>query len=127
LAKLNAEFHFWRGVQDVAGQTAERQTGQQGPLSRILYPALGATAGLEHFGDPAHTIMEAAGLALVNEIIHNPGYRTLSAISKNELANALARGDVQKVASIATRLGAGAASQPHSDIGFVNDQDAVPK
>lgn len=111
IAKLNAEYTFWRRVGDVAGQTAQRQTGQQGPLARIFAPILGAAAGMSHGGDVFSAVKGAAALTVANEIIHHPAFRTFSAVQMNSLAKAIAAGDVQGVAKLATRLGTSAASQ----------------
>lgn len=111
IAKLNAEYTFWRRVQDVAGQTAKRQTGQQGGLTRVLAPLIGAGAGFATHGAWQEGVAGAAAMTLGNEIIKSPLYRTMSAITKSKLADALASGDVTTVAQIATRLSAGTASR----------------
>jgi len=105
IAKLNGEYHFWSQVQDVMGATNARRVGQQGPLARIFYPAIGAGAGLVHSG-AGGAAEGAAALAIANEVIHHPLFRTSSAIFKNELANQLAKGNAAGVAKLLGRLGA---------------------
>lgn len=101
LAKLNAEFHFWRQVGDVAGATAERQTGQQGPLARIFSPMLGAGAALAHGGGTAEAIGTAAVMSAANEVIHSPYFRTFSAVQKARLADAISSMDVPTIKAMA--------------------------
>lgn len=107
IAKLNAEFHFWRGVGDVASATEKRQTGQQGPLARIFAPIIGASgfgaAGLIHGGGVEGAIGAALGSATMlaaSEAIRSPYFRTLSAVQKAALADAISKMDVPTIKAI---------------------------
>lgn len=116
VAALNKELSFWLNVQKVTGQSALRQTGQAGGLSKVLTPlaagSAAATTGVQ-FGP--HAGMEAGAVAALTaaayQVTRSPLWRTASAVAKDSFADALARGDVGAVTSLASRFGvAGAQS-----------------
>lgn len=115
ISKLNAEFHFWKGVQDVMQATAERRTGQAGGLIRNMLPFLGMGGGLAHAGfTPLGGIEGAAGVALMASLDHGikSGFiRTMSAVSKARLADFIASGNMRAALDLLTRAGAAGASQ----------------
>lgn len=124
VAALNKEISFWLNVQKVTSESRLRQVGQQGGLVKVLTPlaagGAASTTGL-HFG-PTAGIEAGVGVALATaaaQMVRSPAWRTLSAIGKDRIAMALARGDVQQVAALGARLGLagvqsafGAGSQP---------------
>lgn len=114
IAKINAEFHFWRQVEDVIGATNERKVGQQGGLSRVLGPIIGAGGGFAH-GGPEGAAAGASLVYIANEAVRSPLWRTASAVVKDRLANAIAKGDVSGAAIVLGRLGAASQSGLQAD------------
>jgi hypothetical protein len=112
LAKLNAEYTFWKRVQGVAGATAERQTGPQGGIVKALAPAAGAAAGFAT-GGPSGALSLGAAFKYGQEIASSPIIRTMSAIAKSKLAHAMMADDVPGMAAAVTQGAAmqGAASK----------------
>ncbi len=98
IAKLNAEYHFWKGVQGVAGATAERQTGQQGGIAKVIAPIAGAGVGLAK-GGAVSALGYGAAVKYAIDIARSPLMRTLSAVSKAKLASALMNDDVPGMAA----------------------------
>jgi hypothetical protein len=96
IAKLNKEYSFWSNVQQVAGDTLQRRNGQEGALMPKLAGIGGAATG--------HTPMGVAMYAL-GRVIQSPRWRTISAITKNQIANAIARGDASGLTKL---VGSGA-------------------
>jgi hypothetical protein len=112
LAKLNAEYTFWKRVRGVAGATAERQTGQQGGIVKALAPAAGAAAGFAASG-PSGALSLGAAFKYGQEIASSPIIRTMSAVAKSKLAHAMMADDVPGMAAAVTQGAAteGAASK----------------
>lgn len=113
VATLNKEISFWLDVQRVTSQSGLRQTGQAGGLLKVLSPlgagAAGAMTGAQ-FG--AHAGLEAGAAAALTtaaiQITRSPLWRTGSAVLKDKLADALARGSVGEVSALAARFGVAA-------------------
>lgn len=110
---LDKEVSFWLNVQKVTGDSALRQTGQQGGLLKVLAPLGSATAGA--LGVSTHgavpSLEAAASAALMTKMtmaMRSPEWRTASAIVKDRLAGALARGDGAQVAALLGRFGVAA-------------------
>lgn len=115
IAKINSEFHFWKGVDDVLAQTEQRQTGQSGGLMRKLGTAAIGAGGLAHGG-----VREAAAFGLVayslSKAVQSTAWRTTSAVMKNQLADAIAKGSAKEATDIMTRItaaGLGAQTAKH--------------
>lgn len=115
ISKINAEFHFWHGLQDVMQATAERRTGQAGGLLRNMLPFLGGAAGVAHGGLTPMGGLEGAGaIALAAAFDHGVKsglFRTMSAVTKARLADAIASGNMRVALDLLTRAGAAGASQ----------------
>jgi len=117
VAALNHEMNFWLNVERVTSASAQRQTGQSGGLLKIFTPlaAAGAGAGIG-YEMGAHAGLESAGAVvltgLATKIVRSAAWRTASAVTKNALADALARGDVGQVAALAARFGVAAGTMP---------------
>lgn len=129
VAALNKELSFWLNVQKVTKDSAIRQTGQAGGLTKVLTPvaagAAAATTGVQ-FG--AHAGVEAgllAGLtAAAYQVTRSTAWRTASAVAKDSFAEALARGDVGAVTALASRFGvAGAQSYFQPNQGATGGSD----
>ena len=112
IGKINKEISFWLDVRRVAGDSALRQTGQQGGLLKVLGPlgtALAGGAGFAAHG--AGTGLEAAGstalASLAVQVTRSPAWRTASAVAKDRFANVLARGSAGEIVRMASRFGVG--------------------
>jgi hypothetical protein len=101
LEALNADYHFWRGLNDVVGQTIGRQTGQQKTMELILSTmrggGVGATVGgsIGAFaagpaGAAAGGMIGAGAGTMLSTFLKSPFYRTFSAVQKDALAEILA-------------------------------------
>ena len=104
LAALNKEFSFWNRVSDVTEQTVARRTGQQKPLTRRIAQLAGAQAG----GGGIASVIGAAAMDQLQGLISSPAWGTLSAITKDRLANALASGNKGGVLFYLEKLAKGA-------------------
>ena len=111
IAKVNAEYSFWQAAKDVMSAAVERKTGQEGLLKRVMPRMAGAMAGgvlgYQHGGVSAGIEGAAlVGLAYetLNHALTSPAWRTVSAVSKNEVARLLAKGEADKAAKLAARL-----------------------
>lgn len=115
IAKINAEFHLWRGVQDVMQATIERRTGQAGGLIHNLLPWMAGAAGLAHGGMTPHGGLEsiaAASLMLaVDNGLRSGVIRSLSAVGKSRLADLISSGNTQGVVQFLKNVSAAGASQ----------------
>lgn len=104
IAKINAEYSFWSSVSDIIGKTLERTKGQAQPLGRTILQsgtaAGGIAAGLNLLG----ILKYPALVASLHLLMTSTGWRTVSAITKNTLAKALASGSFDVVADIVGRL-----------------------
>lgn len=108
LAALDRETHFWLQVQQVTSQSGLRKTGQEGGLVRALgLPFLSGIGGMTgmQLGHGAEGAGVGALTAVATMIVRSPAWRTASAVAKDRLADALARGDVGAVSALATRFG----------------------
>lgn len=113
LAKVNAEYSFWKNVDKVVGDTVERTKGQSGGLEKGIATAGGVAGGLAH-GGPAGAILYGVMARQFQRIISSPGWKMVSATQKARLADMLAAGQVEDAAFLAGALTAGA------NIGIVN-------
>lgn len=128
VAALNKEISFWLDVQRVTSQSGLRQTGQAGGLLKVLSPlgvgAAGAMTGAQY---GAHVGVEAGAAAALTtaaiQITRSPLWRTGSAVLKDRLADALARGSVGEVSALAARFGIAATGR--STPGAQTNQPAI--
>jgi len=91
IAALNREFKFWRDVRQVTDDTILRTQGQAKPLGRKLAGAAGIAGGFASSG-----LLGAVGgkvvLESLEQAVTSPGWRSVSAVVKDRLANAIAKG-----------------------------------
>jgi hypothetical protein len=130
IGALNKEISFWLDVQRVTSQSGLRRTGQEGGLMRVLAPlGTGVAGGLGFLAHGAQGSLEAGGAAAVTalaaQIVRSPAYRTMSAVAKDRLASALARGSVGEVSALAARLGIAATGT--NTQGGQSNQTAIPQ
>ncbi len=105
IAKVNAEYSFWQNFQDILDATATRQTGQQSPLGRKIMLSAGAAAGLTT--GPTTAILDAALMAGADKAFRSTGWRSVSAVTKSRIADALVSGDAQKALALISTVGSG--------------------
>lgn len=111
IGALNKEISFWLDVQRVTSQSGLRRTGQEGGLMKVLGP-LGAAVSGSGTGAATHSpvaAMGAAGSTLLAtygvQAVRSPLWRTMSAVTKDRFAQALASGDVGQVTALLARFG----------------------
>ena len=98
LAKLNKEFAFWKGLQDILVATKLRTQAQGGGLTATLVGGSGATAVGAATGSLPQAVVGGAVAGAVTRIVQSPIFRTrVSAPLKMALADALSSGDQGKV------------------------------
>jgi hypothetical protein len=94
VAKINAEYSLWKNAETVINETLRRTTGQKLPLSQRLGQAAGRGVGL------TKGLWEAIiyGELLKNAIgfFQSTAWKTVSAASKQKLAEALIEGNKVK-------------------------------
>ena len=115
IAAINKEYSFWRNVQKVVGDTVLRKEGQAKPLSQQIAAAGGmavggATGGL-HGAFMGKMMLEA-----VQKAVNSPLWKTTSAVYKNRLADAIAKGNSGEAASISSKILRGAALESTSKV-----------
>jgi hypothetical protein len=115
VARLNAEYTLWQGLEDVAKATLQRKVGQQGASGMLARTAGGAIgAGIGFGGGPT-----GAGVgALVGQevskrlvdLMSSPTWRTVSAVQKHEIARLLTSGKPEAAVNYLIRLAASVSS-----------------
>jgi len=98
LDKLNKEFAFWKGLQNILVATKLRTQAQGGGLTATLVGGSGATAVGAATGSLPQAVVGGAVAGAVTRIVQSPIFRTrVSAPLKMALADALSSGDQGKV------------------------------
>lgn len=110
IAALNKEYSFWKNVHSVASDTIDRTASQSVPIGQQIGSAVGGAAGFTKGGPLGAAKGAMAGKALVG-VFKSPLWQTTSAVVKNKMANALAKGDASQANAIAAAVLAGSASQ----------------
>lgn len=108
IAKINSEFSFWHGIDDVLTQTIKRTQAQARPLGEQIIAGAGATGAVTGIGMGAGggAALGAAGIYMLNKLVRSPGWKTVSAVAKSELARVLADGDQAKALQFIAKIGA---------------------
>jgi hypothetical protein len=106
IAKINKEFHFWKGIDKVLTDTAKRKTGQFGGLVETGLMSTGGLGGFLH-GGGLEAVLGVAGMKALYQTVTSTAWRTASPIVKDRLANAIANGRAKDVAAIVAKIGAG--------------------
>lgn len=97
--KINKEFSFWSNVEEVMGETIKRKKPQTG----LLEPAA-SLVGLATGSNFLQKILGALALKNFVKLTHSTGWRTISAVNKNKLANLLASGKGKEAATLINNL-----------------------
>ena len=91
VAKVNAEYSFWKNVDEILEETIKRTKGHGTPLGENIAEAAGATAGLVT-GGIGKGVTLAIAAKWIKKILTSTGYRTLSAVAKDRIADFIAQG-----------------------------------
>ena len=109
IGKLNAEFSFWKGLEDVLAATALRTQGQSTALTQTLTGGFGGAITASATGSTLQGLMGMAGTNMLSRLFLSPYFRTrVSGPLKAKLADALAAGDqglvIQAISNIAASV-----------------------
>lgn len=116
LAKLNGEFTFWKNVQDLAAYTAEKsKKGITKSLTSLIGGAIGFQTGEGAAGKTTGTLVGLYLGAKGVELLRSPAWKSTSAILKNNLAEAIIRGDTKEIGMILGKITAGAKNAVSED------------
>jgi hypothetical protein len=97
IAAINKEYSFWKDLSKVTQDTILRKTGHGDGISKTIMGA----AGFAKAGVPGKVAMETLDRAAKSTI-----WRTVSAVQKNKLADALAKGNRGEAERIINQIGA---------------------
>jgi hypothetical protein len=106
LAKVNAEYSFWKKAHQVIRATNERTQAQAKPLSQKLITAAGLAGGIAT-GDPAQAMIILGASRYLPELVQSPAWRMVSAQTKNRMADMIASGKVAEADGLARLILAG--------------------
>jgi len=110
LAKLNAEFSFWKGLEDVSAATALRTQAQGPSMTQTLTGGFGAIVGASS-GNVIEGFLGGAGVAALSSLLRSSYFRSrVAGPLKVRLADALSSGDQGRVLQAIARFGAAAPS-----------------
>lgn len=96
IAALNKEFSFWKNASQVVGDTIARKQGQSKPLGEQL-----ARAGGFVKGGP----LGAEAMGALTHAVRSPAWGTVSAVLKDNLADAIAAGNKASVEFYVRKIG----------------------
>ena len=109
IGKLNAEFSFWKGLEDVLAATALRKQGQSAAMTQTLTGGFGGAITGAATGSTLQGFLGMAGTNMLSRLILSSPFRTkVSGPLKAKLADALAAGDqglvLQAISNIAASV-----------------------
>jgi hypothetical protein len=91
IAALNKEFSFWKDADRVIQDTLTRRQGQAKPLGRKIAAAAGTAGGFAS-GGISGAIVGKAAMEALDSVTSSAGWKSVSAVTKNRIADALAKG-----------------------------------
>jgi hypothetical protein len=108
LAKLNKEFRFWKGLENVTKATVARRTSQGKGLTAAMAPVIGAATGAAS-GDSIMDRTQNAvlgGLAARNitKALQSPQWKFVRAKYATKIAHALAANDAEQLGQIVGKV-----------------------
>ena len=98
LANINKSYSLWKNASDLIESAVSREVGKAKGLGTKMVEAAATGAGLVKGGIPG-AIASRATMSALESVIASPAWNTVSAVLKNKLANALARGNSASVES----------------------------
>lgn len=102
--KLNKEFTFWKNVEKVVEATIERTKAQGSGLTTAIAESGGAVAGAVVKGTVGGVVLGGVILSALKKTIQSPAWRMTSAITRQTLADAIYRGNIQSAIQIMNRI-----------------------
>ena len=111
ISAINREFTFWKKAADVMDATLQRTQSQAPALGRKIMRSAGAATGFAKAGPKG----AALGMAVMDELealTTSPAWQTVSAVTKDRLAKAVANGDGATVKTLSSGILAGSAANP---------------
>lgn len=106
LNKVNAEYSFWRGVQDVLRARIKREVGRGSTITEKIAATAGGAAGLSHGLTGA--VKYAITFKAVASLVKSTFWKTkVSAANKMRIADFIANGKIKDAEFIASKLLAG--------------------
>jgi hypothetical protein len=107
LAKLNAEFSFWKGLDDVLSATALRTQGQGAAMTRTLTGGFGGAIVGSSTGSVVEGFLTMAAVNTVARMLQSSRFRSqVAGPLKMKLADALSAGDQGLVLKAITNIAA---------------------
>lgn len=104
LASLNKEFSFWQSVKDLAETSAKREFGKNGRvMSHALGGIIGGELGHETGNTTAGTLIGTFLGPKAAEYIRSPAWKSVSAVTKNKLADYIASGKAKEAALLMSK------------------------
>jgi len=104
LATANKEFSTWANLNKIVSATLERKGSQSSGLTRFIGPILGAGSIGASTGNLTNAIVGYFATDAAIKLFQSTAYKTISAVSKNQLANYLASGQIKKAAILTAKL-----------------------
>lgn len=103
VAKINAEYKFWKDAQKVINDSIQRKKGQTGVVRRGLSGIVGI--GLGSSGGFLGSTAGLLAMELLQEAMHSARWKTISSIVKDRIANALVNQRVGQLNLILRQVG----------------------
>lgn len=114
IAKVNAEYSLWKNVDEIVGETIKRTEAQAPSLLGTITTSGGLAGGLAGGaatggigGAVAGGVMTAAMIRGITGMFNSPGWKMVSAVKKQQLADALASGKPARISKVASGIIAG--------------------
>lgn len=108
LKKLNKEFRFWKGVQNVTKATVDRRSSQGKGLTAAVAPVIGAATGFSSGGDVTDRAASAiaGGIAgrKLTTALQSPQWKFVRAKYAEKLAQAIASHDSDRVGQVVGKI-----------------------
>lgn len=124
--RVMAEYAFWQNIEDVTHATNLRKVGQKGNLTSTIAAGAGAVAAEALV--PGSGVGSKAGMALIGakaasslqRLFESPGYKMLSAVWKQRLAEALASRNTERIgATVGKTLAAAESAAASGRVGIL--------
>ena len=103
VAKVNAEYSFWKNVDEILEETIKRTRPHAEPLGEQVAEVAGGAAGFVSGAGKA--VIGALTFKYIKKILTSTGYRTLSAVAKDRIADLIAQGKFGAANEIIRRIG----------------------
>jgi len=120
LAKVNAEYHFWRTALDVMHDTNVRKLGQTGLLPSLstFVKSVGGGALYGYAShDPINAFLVTTALNGIGKAAETPAWNTVAAVTKGRIADALAAGNLPEAIKLIPRIASAPETQAHKESG----------